>query len=145
MRVWLREGVLMLLCVLLFTWVLLHEQLCLPSFSFFVLESKSGNNPATIAVEPERKRRSASAGVALATATLLGRQKPVHESSDSEEYHDSQDMCASVDCLQPGKENVLDWVQCDACQLWYHAPCVLASSSSAIDRLKRSEFKCGCV
>ncbi|XP_065192645.1 uncharacterized protein LOC135823733 [Sycon ciliatum] len=95
-----------------------------------------------------RKSRRASAGVREATAKLTGRasrkQRPGNSGGDLE-YHEDRDCCASVDCQRPGREKVLDWVQCDACELWYHVPCVTSTAQASLDLIRSAEFRCGCV
>lgn len=43
---------------------------------------------------------------------------------------DEDEMCASKSCSRPSGDEV-GWVQCDACELWFHLVCIGLSSEKA--------------
>jgi len=52
--------------------------------------------------------------------------------------------CASVDCLHPhNQDKLVDWVQCDDCDDWYHVKCTGLTLKSV--QPKSAKFHCGCV
>ena len=52
--------------------------------------------------------------------------------------------CASVDCVHPhDQDKVVDWVQCDDCDEWYHVKCTGLTLKSV--KNKSAKFHCGCV
>ena len=76
-------------------------------------------------------------------------KKNARKSSRSSECGEDQDnfmynTCASVDCVHPhNRDKLVDWVQCDDCDDWYHVKCTGLTLESV--RPKSAKFHCGCV
>lgn len=67
-------------------------------------------------------------------------------SSDSDKDEDNllYNSCSSVDCIHPhNRDKLVDWVQCDDCDDWYHVKCTGLTLESV--RPKSAKFHCGCV
>lgn len=76
-------------------------------------------------------------------------KKAAQKSSRSSTSGDSNDnfmynTCASVDCIHPHDiDKLVDWVQCDDCDDWYHVKCTGLTLKSV--QPKSAKFHCGCV
>ena len=46
----------------------------------------------------------------------------VHHSEQHEVPTDNEGSCKAKNCKQP--EGLLNWIQCEACDLWFHNSCV---------------------
>jgi hypothetical protein len=55
-----------------------------------------------------------------------------------------QDMCGfGTNCLCPhDNQEIVNWVQCDYCQKWYHLECAGLTLNIVIGKTKK--FNCGC-
>ncbi|XP_068754276.1 transcription factor 19-like [Montipora capricornis] len=64
--------------------------------------------------------------------------------TNQEEDDSMYNTCASVDCVHPhNKQKIVDWVQCDDCDAWYHVKCMGLTLKSV--RPKSALFHCGCM
>ena len=75
-------------------------------------------------------------------------KKGVRKSSRSNDSGDEDNFmyntCASVDCLHPhNQDKLVDWVQCDDCDDWYHIKCTGLTLKSV--QPKSAKFHSGCV
>lgn len=75
-------------------------------------------------------------------------KKAVRKSSRSNDSGDKDNYmyntCACVDCLHPhNQDKLVDWVQCDDCDDWYHVKCTGLTLKSV--QPKSAKFHCGCV
>ncbi|XP_078374711.1 uncharacterized protein LOC144658207 isoform X2 [Oculina patagonica] len=83
------------------------------------------------------------------TKRTLTYKKAAQKSSRSSTSGDSNDnfmynTCASVDCIHPHDiDKLVDWVQCDDCDDWYHVKCTGLTLKSV--QPKSAKFHCGCV
>lgn len=76
------------------------------------------------------------------------KSKKTSKTSDSGDDQDEDgfmyNTCASVDCIHPhNKHKLVDWVQCDDCDDWYHVMCTGLTLKSV--QRKSAKFHCGCV
>ena len=65
-----------------------------------------------------------------------------NDSADKDNF--MYNTCSSVDCLHPhNQDKLVDWVQCDDCDDWYHVKCTGLTLKSV--QPKSAKFHCGCV
>lgn len=60
---------------------------------------------------------------------------------DDYNWHYDDDECASKRCTKPVADNVV-WVQCDACEKWYHTECCGMDPEEVVEM---ETFHCGCL
>lgn len=95
-----------------------------------------GKSPLKVASKRPRKH----------TRTYKKNSHKSTTSSDSDKDEDNllYNSCSSVDCIHPhNRDKLVDWVQCDDCDDWYHVKCTGLTLESV--RPKSAKFHCGCV
>lgn len=90
----------------------------------------------------------ASTAIKRRRKQTLTHKKAARKSSRSNDSADQDNFmyntCASVDCLHPhDQDKLVDWVQCDDCDDWYHVKCTGLTLKSV--QPKSAKFHCGCV
>lgn len=60
---------------------------------------------------------------------------------DDYNWHYDDDECASKRCTKPVADKVV-WVQCDACEKWYHTECCGMDPEEVVEM---ETFHCGCL
>ena len=63
------------------------------------------------------------------TTPVLG---VVEKMAPQQDTHQASQACAAMTCLLPD-DDVLDWIQCDDCDHWYHHACVNMNRQQATD------------
>lgn len=106
-------------------------------------KSAKGGDCSRVKIAKKRPRKS-SLGTRRRTA---GRKSSRRRNAMADQEEDDQllyDTCASVDCVHPhNNQKVVDWVQCDDCDAWYHVICTGLTLRSV--QPKTALFHCGCA
>ncbi|KAK7080654.1 Lysine-specific demethylase 5A [Halocaridina rubra] len=84
-------------------------------------------------VERKKKEGSALPGKEMTKKKMTGKKKRVSSQHNVlSDDDDPDEACAAAKCMHPTGQNV-DWVQCDACEGWFHYMCVGLTSDDVIE------------
>lgn len=102
-------------------------------------------NPFNFLLKLAKKRpRKSSLGTRRPTARRKSSRRRNAMADQEEDDQLLYDTCASVDCVHPhNDQKVVDWVQCDDCDAWYHVICTGLTLRSV--QPKTALFHCGCA
>ncbi|KAH7729930.1 Lysine-specific demethylase 5A [Aphelenchoides avenae] len=104
---------------------------------FFDFENVPGIGPKPVNTNAEdRVQETTPKDSSASTTAALPSDDEVEEEAGSS----TNDTCAHKNCRRPQSE-LINWVQCDNCEEWYHSLCILGTEK-AVDE---DEFHCGCA
>ncbi|XP_074626371.1 uncharacterized protein LOC141884480 [Acropora palmata] len=106
-------------------------------------KSAKGGDCSRVKIAKKRPRKS-SLGTRRRTAQRKSSRRRNAMADQEEDDQLLYDTCASVDCVHPhNNQKVVDWVQCDDCDAWYHVICTGLTLRSV--QPKTALFHCGCA